>query len=623
MKSLPATLILSLIFSMYGYAQIENGSFENWQNEIPDRWTTIDGGITISKENRVKKDGNYAANIKVNTVTQSNTDFLQNVSVIPGNTYTFSTYIYHTEGFVKARFFVDGYRNYSDNEQKEIWQKISYTIVPETSTINVGLRFYDTPGFDGSESVCVDQLEMKTSTNACEGSVVTLNLLTDNYGGETSWLLTKDNDMILEGKNFDDNTNYEETACLENGKYEFTITDSYGDGICCSEGNGFYQIKIDGNTVKSGGTFGRSENYSFTIGSGNSTAIGTGYYASVNGLSGYNLKEELHEIIDDHRNRGYKAVWEFVIENDIDRYYEKDNSVLDIYSENTTTTDPFNYIPATNQCGISRTQGDCYNREHSFPKSWFGGKIEPMNSDIHHIFPTDGYVNTRRSSYPYGEVKNERFTSENGSKLGKSELEITVFEPSDAFKGDLARAYFYMATRYEDQITAWETITSNGDLVLDGSRDQVFEPWMLNTLLKWHKEDPVSKKEIDRNNAAFIYQGNRNPYVDHPEYVSLIWKPVTDNNSTQIITNVRENEYAMNQHFLIHDFNNEIVITGNFQQQSIVELYTIKGTIIWGIKVEQATSKISIPSSHLKNQLYFVRITNKTGIQSEKIMINH
>lgn len=150
-----------------------------------------------------------------------------------------------------------------------------------------------------------------------------------------------------------------------------------------------------------------------------------------------------------------------------------------------------------------------------------------MNTDVHHVFATDGYVNGRRSSYPYGEVASATFTSSNGSKLGTgssaSGYTGTVFEPIDEFKGDFARAYFYMATRYENVIANWETNSAYGDAVLNGTSDQVYESWFLTLLLSWHSQDPVSQKEIDRNDAAFNFQNNRNPFVDHPELVNSIW----------------------------------------------------------------------------------------------------
>lgn len=245
-----------------------------------------------------------------------------------------------------------------------------------------------------------------------------------------------------------------------------------------------------------------------------------GYYNTATS-SGYTLKSQLHEIIDGHNNRGYSAVWDFISDYELDTYYENDGTVLDIYSENPLGSDPYNFVKITNQCGSSGSQeGDCYNREHSFPKSWFNDG-QPMFNDIHHLFPTDKIVNGQRSNHPFGEVGSTTFTSQNSSKVGSARSGLgysgTVFEPIDEFKGDLARAYFYMATRYEDVLSSWSST------MLDGSSDQVYEDWALEMLINWHITDPVSQKEIDRNNNAQTFQGNRNPFVDHPEWVNSIW----------------------------------------------------------------------------------------------------
>ncbi len=247
------------------------------------------------------------------------------------------------------------------------------------------------------------------------------------------------------------------------------------------------------------------------------------YYSSAKDLTGYELKTALHTIIKNHTSQGYGSLWGFYSNYEKDKYYEKDGSIMDMYSENPNGKDSYNFIVGTDQCGTYKVEGDCYNREHSFPRSWFGGKIDPMNSDVHHIFPTDGFVNGKRGSYPFGEVESATFTSKNGSKKGACAKETgytgTVFEPIDEFKGDFARAQFYMATRYEDKAAGW----GNNSPSLNGTKDQVFEKWALNILIKWHLNDPVSQKETDRNNAAFDYQGNRNPFVDHPEFVECIW----------------------------------------------------------------------------------------------------
>ena len=530
--------LIGMSLSAQVSAQVENGNFENWSGSTPDNWTTIDSGISVS-ESTNSYDGASAAAINVTTGSQSSTDFRQSVTVNAGQSYTFSTWVYHTEGGVRARLYVDGYQNYSAPTLTGQWQQISYNYTAGSSgTIEVGLRFYDVSGFDGSEVVYVDLFE-PTSTGgggtgggSCSTNAGELSLTTDNYGGETSWQITNSSSQtVASGNGYASNTTYSEEVCLDDGDYTFTINDSYGDGICCSYGYGSYNLVVNGNSVASGDSFASTESTAFSLGgSGGGTGGGSdlsGYYASADVLTGYALKSELHNIIDNHSTQSYSALWTFYLSYGLDTYYENDGSILDIYSENPTGNDPFNFTAGSDQCGSYSGESDCYNREHAFPRSWFGGAVSPMNTDVHHIFPTDGYVNARRSSYPYGEVGSASYTSSNGSRLGSAASGLgytgTVFEPIDEFKGDIARAYFYMATRYEDVISGWENQSSYGNDALNGTSTQVFESWFLNMLLSWHAQDPVSQKEIDRNDAAYSFQGNRNPFVDHPELVSEIW----------------------------------------------------------------------------------------------------
>ncbi|KFC17939.1 endonuclease [Epilithonimonas lactis] len=249
--------------------------------------------------------------------------------------------------------------------------------------------------------------------------------------------------------------------------------------------------------------------------------IPTGHYDGTDNLSGTALKTKLSQIeASGHKDLGYN--WAVFATADRDNYYEKDNSVLDIYSENPKGADPYNFTIVTNQCGNYNGEGVCYNREHTIPKSTFGD-ARPMHNDYHHLLATDGYVNGKRSNWPYGEVGTASWTSKNGSKLGNSKLNGyggTVFEPIDEFKGDIARIYFYFATRYENQIQSF-----NYDMY-DGTKTTVFAEPFRSMLVKWHQQDPVSQKEIDRNNAVAKLQGNRNAYVDHPEFVAKIWGTV-------------------------------------------------------------------------------------------------
>ncbi|MDH5903778.1 endonuclease [Vibrio splendidus] len=527
---------VALLCSASAHAQMQNGSFENWEGNVPSGWSVIDSGIAVSPSTDPVNNGSFSAQVTVNTSTQSNTDFLQTISVEQGKTYDFSVDVYHTEGNVKARLFVDGYLGYSNNGLTNQWQALTHSYsATSTKDIVVGIRFYDDAGFDGSEVVYLDNFQPTEAppTQSCNDTSAALTLVTDNYGSETSWSLKNSvSQTLYSGSDYQSNTNNEVEMCLADGSYTLEVSDSYGDGMCCSVGNGSYSLSVNGTVVASGGDFQASQSTEFTIGGSTTTppteppVLGE-YYKDAEGKVGFALKTALYQIIDNHSSQGYTAIWTLVSEADLDAYYDTDGSILDMYSEKPSGSDAIQFTKVTDQCGQYSKEGDCYNREHSFPKSWFGGKVEPMNSDGHHLFATDGYVNSKRSNWPFGEVSSATYTSSNGSKLGSAANSLgyagTVFEPIDEFKGDFARAYFYMATRYENEIANWEGNSTSSDAVLDGTNTTVFEPWLLTMLKRWHSEDPVSQKEIDRNKAVHDFQGNRNPFIDHPEFVSQIW----------------------------------------------------------------------------------------------------
>lgn len=239
-----------------------------------------------------------------------------------------------------------------------------------------------------------------------------------------------------------------------------------------------------------------------------------GYYDPAAGLTGEALRQALHDIIDGHTVLTYTALWA-CFESTDDR---PDGYVWDIYSDIPGGSPPYLYSFGSDQCGTYDSEGDCYNREHSFPKSWFND-ASPMLTDLHHIYPTDGWVNAKRGDLPYGEVGSADYVSDNGTKTGSNVWPGyggTVCEPRDEFKGDLARTYFYMLTRYAPEASSW-----NSDMLSGGN----FAPWAEALLVQWNAGDPVSTKEVDRNNAVFVLQGNRNPYIDHPEWVASIWGP--------------------------------------------------------------------------------------------------
>ena len=262
--------------------------------------------------------------------------------------------------------------------------------------------------------------------------------------------------------------------------------------------------------------------------------IPSGYYNTATG-TGYTLKTQLYNVIKGHTDNGYGGLYTIYQTSDRDYYFENDATILDMYSENPAGTDPYNYSAGTTQrCGTYSVEGDCYNREHIIPQSTFGSAA-PMVSDAHFITPTDGKVNGQRSNYPHGPVTSASWTSLNGSKLGTSTTSGysgPIFEPINEFKGDIARMYFYFATRYENTVAGYSYAMFNG------SSNQVFTTAFLNVLITWHNQDPVSTREIDRNNAIYNSQNNRNPYIDHPEYVQAIWNPSADAQAPTTPTNL-------------------------------------------------------------------------------------
>ena len=276
--------------------------------------------------------------------------------------------------------------------------------------------------------------------------------------------------------------------------------------------------------------------------------IPSGYYNTATS-TGYTLKTQLSNIIDDHNDQGYNAIDGFMSSYDLDNYYETgSNTILDVYSENPSSSDPYNFTPGNDECGNYSSEGECYNKEHVIPQSVFSSNT-PMQSDAHQLLPTDGRVNGFRGNFPFGRVNDNNLVSQsgisnptqNGSKLGanlnsgySSGYSGTVFEPINEFKGDIARIYFYFITRYENQVGNWSSFA-----MFDGTSDQVLQTTFLSILIEWHLSDPVSQKEIDRNNNIYYnHQNNRNPFVDHPEYVSMIWNPATDSEAPTAATNL-------------------------------------------------------------------------------------
>ncbi len=238
-----------------------------------------------------------------------------------------------------------------------------------------------------------------------------------------------------------------------------------------------------------------------------------GYYSPCEGTSGQTLLSRLASVVGNHKTVSYDGLWEVYETSDVDDA----GKLWDMYSTKRWTI-------GKEKCGNYKVVGDCVNREHSFPKSWFDDR-SPMVSDAFHVYPTDGKVNGQRSNFPYGECAGGTTLPSSGSvkalgRLGTSTFpgySGKVFEPVDEYKGDFARSYFYMAAAYNSRISSWSSD------MLAGNSYPAFRQWAIDLLLKWHRQDPVSQKEIKRNDAVYAHQKNRNPFIDHPELAEYVW----------------------------------------------------------------------------------------------------
>ena len=240
-------------------------------------------------------------------------------------------------------------------------------------------------------------------------------------------------------------------------------------------------------------------------------AVPSGYYNNAQSKSDQALMSALHQIIKGHTKRGYDQ-----LKTDFKTTDCNGNIIIDRYSDSQFTYD-------TDFCGTYNSVGDCYNREHSIPNSWWGGSSsDTAYTDLHHLIPTDGWVNSERGNLPFGNCANG--TPKGTGKRGTctfSGYNGTVFEVADEYKGDFARMYFYFAVRYMTRISSYTS--GLGNVVFTSGNYKCLTTWAINQLLEWHRNDPVSTLETTRNDAVYGLQRNRNPFVDYPELVEYIW----------------------------------------------------------------------------------------------------
>ena len=243
---------------------------------------------------------------------------------------------------------------------------------------------------------------------------------------------------------------------------------------------------------------------------GAGATIPAGYYNSLDGKSGEALKDAIHELALRHTTLSYGSLWIYFAETDCQA--DDHSKVWDMYSNKTY------YFRG----GTSGVNG--MHKEHSMPKSWWGGYDETQGyagyTDLNHLYPSDGDANMAKSNYPLGEVSNAYFdngvTRVGSPKSGQGGGSNSVFEPDDRYKGDFARTYFYMACAYQHYTWKYTYMLTNNSW-------KSFNEWSIDLLCRWARNDAVSDKEVDRNEAVQKHQNNRNPFIDFPELFEYIW----------------------------------------------------------------------------------------------------
>jgi len=323
--------------------------------------------------------------------------------------------------------------------------------------------------------------------------------------------------------------------------------------------------------------------------------VPTGYYGNANGLSGENLKTALYNIIKGHTEFSYTSsstdVWDILKETDRDP--DNSENVILLYTGwSVNAAQEYNH-------------GNGWTREHVWSKSHgdFGTSKGP-GTDVHHLRPCDGSVNSAKNNKDFDEGGEEYF--DNGIATGcYSNSESWTWEPRDAVKGDVARMIFYMAVRYEgengepDLELVDYTFSSPNKEPLYGKK---------STLLQWNIDDPVDDWERNRNNIIYNdYQHNRNPFIDHPEYADAIWGTTT----------LAENTF-INEQLSLQLTTNILKVKGQCDDNTILMLFDMGGRMIISsdLNIEQ-----EIHLNALKKGVYIVKLLSSNSVASKKISL--
>lgn len=335
-----------------------------------------------------------------------------------------------------------------------------------------------------------------------------------------------------------------------------------------------------------------------------SAAPKTGHYNAIDGKSGQDLFDAVHTVAKkNYKTLSYKGLWTAYLTTDL----RSDKKIWDMYSD-------CEFEPTGKgigkQCGNYSGECDCYNREHSIPQSWFGGGTDnnTPGTDIFHVVPTDGFTNSKRGSYVLGETSSGE--AYGICKLGNSSFSGysgTVWEPADEYKGDFARGYFGTLLRWAGDYQSFTT--SPGNIIFSGNNTASgnfgLTTYGVNLLLKWHRQDPVSQKELDRNDGIEKTQGNRNPFIDYPQLAEYLWG---NSKGQNVNLSTWKDAYGNGDNTSIEDIYGKDAIqsrAGALQitlpKAEFVTIYNLVGNMVYANETECAT--INLPQG-----LYIVNI---------------
>jgi len=310
--------------------------------------------------------------------------------------------------------------------------------------------------------------------------------------------------------------------------------------------------------------------------------IPDGYYDGTDNLTGNELKSVLHNIIDGHQEYSYSDLRDFIL-RDTDEDPDNSNNVILLYTGRSQPKNTFG------------GGANDWNREHVWAKSHGDfGTSAPCGTDAHHIRPTDASVNSSRGNKDF----------DNG---GQQHNEATgcyydsdSWEPRDEVKGDVARMIFYMAVRYEGD---------NGEPDLEVADNVNTSPQplhgKLSTLMEWNEQDPVDDFESHRNDVIYGYQHNRNPFIDHPEFVNKIWGA---SSSTNDISDEVQNVFP-------NPANSRVTIEApaSFANNNYsIKIFSSVGNQV-SVPVGKVDANFSLDVRNLADGHYYTTITNASG----------